>query len=524
LVLWSGLSTLVVLAVLGVALYLVVARNLETTGINQLTFRSQQFAHFQDPRSGPGQGFSFGGGASGTFALIANDQGQAVGPGSFFMPSEFPIEAGIDAARTSGVDIRTTVVDGTPVRVRTEKADSNVGTVYIQVIQDRTAEQQTLDAIVRVLFLGGAVVVVVAVAFGAVYARRALVPIRESLASQRAALRRQREFAADASHELRTPLTVIRSSVEHLRRSRGADGSATTTEALDDIDAEVGHLTALVEDLLLLARSDSGAITLNRLPVDLGDVAADGAGALAKLADERGVRLGLDPEPAMAKGYHARRRPLHGSAAGHRRPAGSGCPGRVGPGDGRVPLGPWTEGRTGSAPPRTATRRLSGQPQERWWKMRARASALRRTPSGATMQADPPPPADPIVPFSGRTPSRSSALRAGIVVGGALIVAVGAAVVMAASPGPSTSGAGAQPSAATSTPGNGSSNGNGFGHGGFGGFGPGKGGRPGFAFRRITGAAILGSNLSLTTEGGWTRTNAGTSGTPGQEGGPPASP
>jgi len=116
LVLWSGLSTLVVLAVLGVALYLVVARNLEATGINQLTSRSQQFAHFQDPRSGPGQGFSFGGGASGTFALIANDQGQAVGPGSFFMPSEFPIEAGINAARSSGVDIRTTVVAGTPDR------------------------------------------------------------------------------------------------------------------------------------------------------------------------------------------------------------------------------------------------------------------------------------------------------------------------------------------------------------------------------------------------------------------------
>ena len=64
-------------------------------------------------------------------------------------------------------------------------------------------------------------------AFGAVYARRALVPIRESLAAQRVALRRQREFAADASHELRTPLTVIRSSVEHLRRHRDepvADG------------------------------------------------------------------------------------------------------------------------------------------------------------------------------------------------------------------------------------------------------------------------------------------------------------
>jgi signal transduction histidine kinase len=310
LVLWSGLSTLVVLAVLGAALYLVVARNLEANGVSQLTARSAEFARRPDPRLGAAQGFSFGGGSSGTFALIANDAGQPVGPGSFFIPAVFPVKAGIDAARTTGVDIRTTVVDATPIRVRTQKADSDIDTVYIQVIQDRTAEQQTLDAILRVLLVGGAVVVVVAVAFGAVYARRALVPIRISLANQRAALRRQREFAADASHELRTPLTVIRSSVEHLRRNAGPEPSPAATEALADIDAEVGHLTALVDDLLLLARSDSGAITLARLPVDLGDVAADSAGALAKLAADRGVVLGLDPEPAVVDGDQARLRQL----------------------------------------------------------------------------------------------------------------------------------------------------------------------------------------------------------------------
>ena len=105
-------------------------------------------------------------------------------------------------------------------------------------------------------------------------------------------------------------MTVIRSSVEHLRRNRAAAESAATAEALDDIDAEVGHLTALVEDLLLLARSDSGAITLERLPVDLGDMAAEGAGALTKLAAERGVQLGLDPEPAIVRGDGARLRQL----------------------------------------------------------------------------------------------------------------------------------------------------------------------------------------------------------------------
>lgn len=311
LVLWSGLTTLVVLAALGIALYVSAARTLEANGIKQLDNRAAVYLVDHDPRSGPAPGFAFGGGSSGTFAYVVNESGepvQPIGRGQFALPDGLPIQAGIDAARTSALDIRTTVVDDLPIRVRTEKADSNIGTVYIQVIQDRTAEQQTLDTIRTVLLLGGGLVVLVAFAVGAFYARRALVPIRESLVQQRAALRRQREFAADASHELRTPLTVIRSSVEHLRRNRTE--TSASTEALDDIDAEVGNLTALVEDLLLLARSDSGAIGLTRLPIDLGDVAADGAGALVKTAADRDVHLALDPEPVMVDGDHARLRQL----------------------------------------------------------------------------------------------------------------------------------------------------------------------------------------------------------------------
>src|SRR3954449_6325798 len=155
LVLWSGLSTLLVLAVLGAALYVVVARNLEANGVAQLTARSGQFAHRPDPRSGPGQGFSFGGGSSGTFALVANESGEPVGPGSVFIPDGFPVKAGIDAARSGGVDIRTLVVDGTPIRVRTEQAASNIGTVYVQVVQLRLAEVQTLDAMRTILLVGG---------------------------------------------------------------------------------------------------------------------------------------------------------------------------------------------------------------------------------------------------------------------------------------------------------------------------------------------------------------------------------
>jgi len=192
---------------------------------------------------------------------------------------------------------------------------------FLQIAQDRVTEQQTLDAMIRVLLVGGALVVLVALAFGAVYAERALVPIRDSLASQRGALRRQREFAADASHELRTPLTVVRSSVEHLRRQPEVP-LREQTEALDDIDAEVTHLTGLVDDLLLLARSDSGALSLTPMPTDLGDVVAEADHrfqAVHRAGRDQPILLQVAPHhPADDEEHRGRDQPQHQDVLGHR--------------------------------------------------------------------------------------------------------------------------------------------------------------------------------------------------------------
>jgi signal transduction histidine kinase len=313
LVLWSGGTTLLILVALAATLYLIAARTLEGRALEQLDRRAEETRAFltgdrPDPE-GPGLGFIFGGGSSGTFAVLANETGELIGRRDFRIPAGIPIEAGIETARTRGTTTELATVGGVPVRARTERVDSRIGPLYIQVIQDRTTEQNTLDAILRVLVLGGGVVVLVAFGFGAVYARRALVPIRESLGAQRLALRRQREFAADASHELRTPLTVIRSSLEHLRRHPD-EPVRSVGDALDDIGAEVDHLASLVEDLLLLARSDSGAISLERRPLDLGDVATEAASSLAKPAVAREVRVVVDPEPAIVEGDPARLRQL----------------------------------------------------------------------------------------------------------------------------------------------------------------------------------------------------------------------
>jgi signal transduction histidine kinase len=322
LVAWSGGSTLLVLIALGVALYLSVASSLQSTAVANLDQRAKQIVSFvQGERPSNDDSpieIIFGGGGS-TFAILIAPDGSAVGPRQFSMPAGLPDSSAAESAGRSGRDVRLATIavrsyPGTqtvdvPVRQLTVPAEAPQGRFFVQVVQDRTAEVRTLESLVFVLILGGLVVVLVAIGFGAFYASRALVPIRESLAGQRASLRRQREFAADASHELRTPLTVIRSSVEHLRR-HSEQPVATVGDALLDIDAEVAHLTGLVDDLLLLARSDSGAVTLDRVPLHLDDIAADAAAALAQPAAAAGVRLEVDPEPTIAVGDPARLRQL----------------------------------------------------------------------------------------------------------------------------------------------------------------------------------------------------------------------
>jgi heavy metal sensor kinase len=75
------------------------------------------------------------------------------------------------------------------------------------------------------------------------------------------------EFTADASHELRTPVSLIRTEAElALRRSRG---EAEYKESLRHILLEAERTTALIEQLLSLARADSGRERLALQPVDL---------------------------------------------------------------------------------------------------------------------------------------------------------------------------------------------------------------------------------------------------------------
>ncbi len=92
------------------------------------------------------------------------------------------------------------------------------------------------------------------------------------------ALQQQKRFAADASHELRTPLTIIKANTS-LALS-GERTPAQYRQALAASDKAADRMTRIVQDLLLLARSDAGQWEPALVPVALGDILAHAADPL----------------------------------------------------------------------------------------------------------------------------------------------------------------------------------------------------------------------------------------------------
>ena len=106
------------------------------------------------------------------------------------------------------------------------------------------------------------------------------------------------QFVADASHELRTPLTVIRTTAElALRRARSPE---TYRDSLQEIVGESERMTQLVEDLLLLARSDTGSVEMPLAPVDAREVVREVCSEMHGLAELRRIRITEPPGEGAA--------------------------------------------------------------------------------------------------------------------------------------------------------------------------------------------------------------------------------
>jgi signal transduction histidine kinase len=201
-----------------------------------------------------------------------------------------------DAARRAA-QFRQTVSETVPgpdgpVRVMTIpiKAHGEFGNIVAiaQAAQSRRAVSDTVDRLVFVLAFTGLGALLLAAVGGLFMSRRAMRPVQEAFG-------RQRTFIADASHELKTPLTLIRADAEVL--SRGLDDpemAGDNRELVDDLLGETDRMSAILSDLLLLARLDAQKVSVSREPFDLALVLSETSERFAARAVAEGKKLEVE--------------------------------------------------------------------------------------------------------------------------------------------------------------------------------------------------------------------------------------
>jgi heavy metal sensor kinase len=118
-----------------------------------------------------------------------------------------------------------------------------------------------------------------------------------TLARLERAVTEMRQFSAALAHELRTPLAALRGEIELALRGARPDGpqARTLVSQLEEID----KLHRLIDQILTMARAESGQIPLTFAPLDLPRLGAEILGELEPLAEVRGIALGSDLESAI---------------------------------------------------------------------------------------------------------------------------------------------------------------------------------------------------------------------------------
>ncbi|HEY9151378.1 MAG TPA: ATP-binding protein, partial [Anaerolineales bacterium] len=108
---------------------------------------------------------------------------------------------------------------------------------------------------------------------------------------------RQRRFVADASHELRTPLTITNLEINQaLAKPRS---TAAYQRTLQTVNAENERMMRMVNDLMTLARMDSGQAILQFEKLDLSDVALEAVERMSSLAERQHITLETTDLPEL---------------------------------------------------------------------------------------------------------------------------------------------------------------------------------------------------------------------------------
>ena len=255
----------------------------------------------------------------------------------------------------------TTVEGDFPALVYSTPLKINNQTIgAVQIILLMGSVNNTLNQVGRYLILGTALSLAIAAIIGAFLARRGLAPIDTitSIATEithtqdlgqrldvpedfsevgrlaatfnamlnqiQQLFQSQEQLVGDVSHELRTPLTTIQGNTELLRRMIEAKLSSGTEddvliqllrETLSEVESETDRMGKMISDLLLLAQADSGALQLQREPVEMDTLLLEVYRQTRRVAELRKgpgalqVRLGSEDQ-ALVHGDYDRLRQM----------------------------------------------------------------------------------------------------------------------------------------------------------------------------------------------------------------------
>jgi PAS domain S-box-containing protein len=122
--------------------------------------------------------------------------------------------------------------------------------------------------------------------------------LRKAQAAAEAASAAKSEFLSSMSHELRTPLNAILGFTQLLQRDKKTPLTARQTSMTDQVLKGGEHLLRLIDDVLDLARIESGNVLLSLEPVSVSSVLAEVKATLDPMAERAGVELRIGPLPA----------------------------------------------------------------------------------------------------------------------------------------------------------------------------------------------------------------------------------
>jgi len=151
-------------------------------------------------------------------------------------------------------------------------------------VADKIELEDRYSALITAFGAAAVVALILVASGGWLLVRQSTAPIERNVSQMR-------QFMADAAHELRTPITVLRTQAEvALQRERDPDGYRAS---LRSIEAESRRLGRIVDDLLTLARADSGERAVTLVRVFLDDIVVDAVGAAGAMAIARRISVTL---------------------------------------------------------------------------------------------------------------------------------------------------------------------------------------------------------------------------------------